>query len=271
MLFKINGFGGMPTKQQETMPVHDTQKAPAARRSVVQVHFPDNNQTLSYYNDQFDLQVGDPVYVDGKLEGLLGHVTKVSYNFKIKLSDYRKVIAVVNTQVHGQFYVTDSHFVSFDPTALPKEQIALWFKAPPKEDEEYISGNDGTSFRLDDLSGMHIDAAIAARGHQYFLENRVAYLCLNGTQGYAIVTGGDHYSVEFEYRDGEISRLICDCPCCCSCKHAFAAMLQLQKLMDDIQNNHCEEYTRTGCFAAIDKCTLFNFAFFHKHTGGFAL
>ena len=97
---------------------------------------------LSYYNGEFDLKVGDRVYVDGKLEGQLGYITGVSYNFKIKLSDHKKVIAVVDTEVHGQFFLAGSHFIAFDPAVLPKEQIALWFKAPAQDDEEYVSKID---------------------------------------------------------------------------------------------------------------------------------
>jgi hypothetical protein len=97
---------------------------------------------LSYYNDEFDLKVGDRVYVDGKLEGQLGYITGVSYNFKVKLSDYKKVIAVVDTEVHGQFFLAGSHFIVFDPAVLPKEQIILWFKAQAQDDEEYVSKMD---------------------------------------------------------------------------------------------------------------------------------
>ena len=61
-------------------------EAVAPVRSLVRIYFPDRNQTLTYYNDQFDLHKGDLVYVDGKLEGMLGRVTEVNYNFKIKIS-----------------------------------------------------------------------------------------------------------------------------------------------------------------------------------------
>ena len=47
-------------------------------RSLVRIYFPDRNQTLTYYNDQFDLHKGDLVYVDGKLEGLRGRVVDVA-------------------------------------------------------------------------------------------------------------------------------------------------------------------------------------------------
>ena len=84
-----------------------SQRVPPVK-SVVQVYFPTKNRTLGYYNDTFDLYCGDLVYVDGKLEGLYGRVVQVSYHFKIKLSDYRRVVAVADTEVHGTFYLAGS-------------------------------------------------------------------------------------------------------------------------------------------------------------------
>ena len=81
------------------------QRTIVPRKSVVQVSFPSRNMTLAYYNDMFDLHCGDLVYVDGKLEGKRGRVVDVNYNFKIKLSDYKRVIAVVDTEVHGKFHM----------------------------------------------------------------------------------------------------------------------------------------------------------------------
>ena len=147
----------------------------------------------------------------------------------------------------------------------------MWFKAPTKEDDEFVSGSDDTSFRLDDLKGMNITSAIAERGHEYYIENRVRYICLNGTQGYAIVEGNESYIIEFEYRSGEISHLICDCPCSCNCKHEFAAMLQLRETLEIIEKQYAEEFERTSYFAAISKGTLFAFAVDGKETGSFTL
>lgn len=272
MAFKISGFGGYHADEKEIMPVYKPeQKTNVPRKSLVQVRFPGKGMALSYYNDRFDLKVGDLVYVDGKLEGQLGRVTDVNYNFKIKISEYKNVIAVVDTEVHGQFYMAGSHFVAFDPAVLPKEQIAMWFKAPAKEGDEYVSGSDDTSFRLDDLKGMGVNATIAERGHEYYIENRVRYICLNGSQGYAIVEGNESYAIEFEYHNGEISRLICDCPCSYNCKHEFAAMLQLRETLDIIDKHYAEEFERTGYFAAITKGTLFAFAVDGKDTGSFTL
>ena len=140
----------------------------APKKSLVQVYFPKRGMDLSYYNDQFDLQVGDIVYVDGKLEGLRGRVTAVNYSFKIKLSDYKRVVAVADTHISGELHMAGSHLVSFDPQTIPYEKIITWFKAPDKEDDVYVSGSDDHSFRLDDLSGMKVTSAIAERGHDYY-------------------------------------------------------------------------------------------------------
>ena len=272
MAFKIQGFGGFDTEKRVATPiVEDQTNAVAPRKSVVQVRFPGKGMALSYYNDQFDLKLGDLVYVDGKLEGQLGRVVEINYNFKIKVSEYKRVIAVCDTNVSGQFFMAGSHFVTFDATALPAEKITMWFKAPAKEDDEYESGTDDATFRLDDLKTMNINPTIAERGHDYYMENRVRYICLDGTHGYAVVEGSEGYVVEFEYSEGEISKLVCDCFCSYNCKHEFAAMLQLRETLELIEKNYADEYARTGYFAAINKGTLFAFAIDGKETGSFTL
>ena len=272
MTFKISGFGGTHTEKKQIASTYEpAHRKHTPRKSLVQVRFPGRGMALSYYNDEFDLKVGDRVYVDGKLECQLGHITDVNYNFKIKLSDYKKVIAVVDTNISGQFFMAGSHFVSFDPATMPAQQILTWFKAPPKEDDEYASGNDDTSFRLDDLKDMQINSIIAERGQSYYVENRVRYLCLEGNHGIAIVEGSESYVVEFEYHNGEISRLVCECPCSYTCKHEFAAMLQLRETLALIDKHYSEEFERTGYFAAIAKSTLFAFAVDGKETGRFTL
>ena len=202
---------------------------------------------------------------------MLGRVTEVNYNFKIKVLDYKRVIAVVDTTVHGQFFMTGSHFVTFDREALPSSKAVTWFKAPAKEDDEFVSGSDDTTFRLDDLKGMNVTAAIAERGHEYYMENKVRYISIDGTKGYAIVEGREAYEVEFEYRSGEISQLICSCFCSYNCKHEFAAMLQLRETLELIEKNYGDEYERTGYFAAVNKGTLFAFAIDGKDNGSFTL
>ena len=271
MAFRIGGFGGSQIEHKELAPTYEPPATTAPRKSLVQVRFPGRGMALSYYNDQFDLRKGDLVYVDGKLEGQLGRITAVNYNFKIKVSDYKKVIAVVDTNVHGEFFMAGSHFVSFDPAGIPVKQIVTWFTAPDKEDEEIVSSTDDFSFHLDDLKGMNITSAIAERGHEYYIDNHVKYICVDNGKGLAIVEGSENYVVEFEYYGGKISHLICDCPCSYTCKHEFAAMLQLRETLEIIDKHYSEAYERTGYFAAISKGTLFGFAIDGKETGSFTL
>lgn len=271
MGFKIGFTTDHPQNKATEVTYTAQQMQAATRKSVVQVYFAGRNMTLAYYNDRFDLHRGDIVYVEGKLEGIRGRVTEVNYNFKIKLSDYMRVIAVVNTTVNGQFFMAGNHFVTFDRAALPISKAVTWFRAPLKEDEEFVSGNDDTAFLLDDLAGMKVSAVVAERGHEYYINNKVRYICIDGNKGYAIVEGSEAYEVEFEYRNGEISQLVCSCFCSYNCKHEFAAMLQLKETLELISKNYEDEYERAGYFAAVNKGTLFAFAIDGKETGSFTL
>ena len=270
MTFSISGFGRTQIGSQETIPTQNN-KAAAPRKSVVQVQFLCFGHSLAYYNDQFDLHQGDRVYVDGKLEGEIGIVTSVVYNFKIKLSDYKRVIAVVDTCVHGQFYIVGAYCATFDPQTLPAAQATLWFRAPSGEDDMYESGNDDTAFQLNDLQQIGVASTMAERGHNYYMENRVRYLCLDGTKGYAIVEGTRAYTVEFEYQNGTVRNLLCDCYCSYPCKHEVATMLQLRETLDLIEKQYTKEYAASGYFSAIAKGTLFDFAIAGKEKGSFTL
>ncbi|MBQ9974290.1 MAG: hypothetical protein IJP02_04950 [Oscillospiraceae bacterium] len=271
MKFKIGFTSDSYGKPQEDGTHPTVPAAVIPRKSVVQVMFPGCGSSLAYYNDRFDLKAGDLVYVDGKLEGRRGRVTEVNYNFKIKRSDYKQVIALIDTSVKGQFHFAGSHFVTFDRHVIPFQKVVQWFKAPSREEDVFISGSDDTSFMLNDLKGMKVSSAIAERGHDYYMENKVVYISIDGTHGHAIVEGSEAYEVEFEYRNGEISHLTCSCFCSGSCKHEFAAMLQLRETLDAIQADFAEQYRQSGYFAAMFKSTLLCFAVTDKDSGSLTL
>lgn len=270
MKFKIGFTADNQTKSEAlAAPVQNVQATP--RKSVVQVRFAERNMTLAYYNDKFELQRGDIVYVEGKLEGMRGLVTAVNYNFKIKLSDYKRVIAVADTNVKGQFFMAGSHFVSFDREALPRTKVSTWYIAPPKPEDEFVSGRDDSKFHLDNLKDMNVSALVAERGHEYYIDKNVVYLSIDGTMGYAIVEGGKPYEVEFEYHDGEISGLSCSCFCSYNCKHEFATMLQLKETLELIIKHYEDEYKAADYFAAIERYELYDFAISHKEKISFTL
>ncbi len=239
------------------------------KKSVVDVYFSDRHITCSYYNDAFNLKNGDIVYVEGKLEGLRGRVTNVNYTFKIKLSEYKRVIAVADTDVKGEFYLAGSHLITTDPYALMYEQIITWFMAP-SEEEEIVSDEGHEVFDIYDLNSMKIDKETAERGHDYFMQNRVAYIELKNGKGRAIVLGPKPYEIEFNFDNGDISGLVCNCYCTGTCKHEFAAMLQLRETIDVIG----EYYEKLNCgdyLAIVSKVVFYENAIINKNQGGFTI
>lgn len=209
-----------------------------AAPSIVQVHFPGQNRTLSYYNSRFCLHVGDIVFVDGRLEGEVGRVVGVNTHFKIRVEDYKQVVSVADTHVTGQFYPAGAYFVTFDPQALPFRKFLTWVK--PEEETEYYIHCDGEGFALENLSGLGASKEILARGIAYWKENRVRYLSLDGSTGRAVVEGTWPYEVEFQYQDGVIRDLLCDCPCGYACKHEAAVLLQLKETLARLEEEHAE-------------------------------
>ncbi len=267
MTFKI-GFESEQKKKEPAESIFTApQKKAEPRKSLVQIYFEARNMTLAYYNDMFDLHCGDIVYVDGRLEGLIGRVTQVNYNFKINISDYKKVIALADTDIQGKFFIAGSSLITFQREALPVSKVSLWFNAPAGSDTEFEIGYDDTSFPLNSLKDMDISPVVAERGSQYYIENKIKYISIDGTKGYAVVSGSKNYEIEFEYNNGEISRLVCSCFCSYNCKHEFAAMLQLQETLNFIEKNFEDEYKNTGYFAAINKSALFSFAVAGKDKG----
>lgn len=241
------------------------------KRSVVQVYFPQRNMELAYYNDAFDLKPGDMVYVDGKLEGKLGRVTEVNYNFKINLSYYKRVISVVDTDVKGRFCFAGSHFVTFDRNALPAGKVLSWFKAPRNVDDEVVCGSDDTRFSLNELEELYLRSGVSSQGYEYYNEGKIIYLSVDSTKGYAIIEGREAYEVEFDYEDGRIGNIVCSCFCSYFCKHEFAALLQLKEILQHIERHYKDEYIRSGYFAAVNRRTLYTFAFGGKQSGSFTL
>ena len=272
MSFKI-GFTANTESDEQRMVEKASTKigySPVAKKSVVDVYFADRHFTCSYYNDMFDLKRGDFVYVEDKLEGLRGRVVEVNYNFKIKLSDYKRVIGVANTDVIGEFHLAGSHFITVDGGALPYDQVITWFKAPTIEDEDVVSGTDDEIFNLAHLGDMKIDPEKADRGHDYYMENRVAYIELNAGKGRAIVTGKKPYDVEFNYnhKTGDISGLVCNCFCSGACKHEFATMLQLRDISAIIEKEY-PSFDPDDYLAAIVKSTFFEYVIDTKTNGTF--
>jgi hypothetical protein len=108
-------------------------------KSLVRIRFETFDRELTYFNDLFDLKEGDRVFVSGKLAGKVGYITSVTTKFRIRLSDYERVIAVAQTPVHGSYVPVMDKMLSYDSVALSPEEFRTWFLPP---EEEIKDGDD---------------------------------------------------------------------------------------------------------------------------------
>ena len=220
--------------------------------TLVQVYFVAKDDAFLYLCEDIILHEGDHVYVSGKMKDTLGIVVDVRHQFKVRPSKYERVIAKIYTQLQGEFKIFNRLLLSFDRKSLGKEKISQWFFSPQGE-EPYISTYRPAPFPLDDLTQFPIEHARLERGLQYYKEQRVVYMCIDDRYGYAIVRGSEHYEVEFEYNNGIIEDISCNCYCDGHCKHEFAVLLELQYMLQIVESEFKNEYSKNRYVATIDK------------------
>lgn len=220
--------------------------------TLVQVYFVAKDDAFLYLCEDIVLHEGDHVYVSGKMKDMLGIVVDVRHQFKVRPSKYERVIAKIDTQLQGEFKIFNRLLLSFDRKSLGKEKISQWF-FPPQGEEPYISTYRPAPFPLDDLTQFPIEHARLERGLQYYKEQRVVYMCIDDRYGYAIVRGPEHYEVEFEYNNGIIEDISCSCYCDGHCKHEFAVLLELQYMLQIVEREFKNEYSKNRYVATIDK------------------
>lgn len=199
--------------------------------SLVRVRFDCFDKELTYFNDRFDLKEGDRVFVSGKLAGKIGYITSVSTKFKIRLSDYERVIAVAQTPIHGSYVPVIDKMLSYDSIALSPEAFRTWFLPPEEknEDENYeIVYGDGYVIPLDDPhSAEDVDHAVFERAMEYLRSGRIGYVSVKNGVGRAYVQGREWYELEFRLHDGRIEGAYCGCLYAGLCKHLLAVAIML--------------------------------------------
>lgn len=232
--------------------VHSKSMLSHQNMTLVQVYFVAKDDAFLYLCEDIILHEGDHVYVSGKMKDTLGIVVDVRHQFKVRPSKYERVIAKIDTQLQGEFKIFNRLLLSFDRKSLGKEKISQWFFSPQGE-EPYISTYRPAPFPLDDLTQFPIEHARLERGLQYYKEQRVVYMCIDDRYGYAIVRGSEHYEVEFEYNNGIIEDISCNCYCDGHCKHEFAVLLELQYMLQIVESEFKSEYSKNRYVATIDK------------------
>lgn len=212
----------------------ETQTSPVKEeivRSVVTVRFNDGRE-FPYYNDAFNLKVDDIVFVDGKLEGKPGRVVAVTTKFKVSLEFYKKVISRINLEFHGKFRQANNLMLCDNTNALTAQQVLSWY-FPPK-DEEFAVGEGYTVplsdiTKCDDFYMPYFNKAI-----DLYEDGAVKFIRVSNGKGVAVVEGSIYHLVEFEYENGVVANLLCDCIKPSLCSHALAACISLDQL---IKNN----------------------------------
>ena len=167
-----------------------------------------------------------------------------------------------------QFKLLGMHVVTFDRDAIPYSKVVHWFNASQNEGQ---NSNEGQHFTLSDLSGMNADDRITARGRDYKDKNKVAYMSLDGTRGDALIIGTEPYIVAFEYSDGTVRDLMCNCSYGHRCKHEVAAMLQLRETLELIQSNYGKDFAESGYFAVLSKSEFFDCVMHNAELGDVGL
>ncbi len=230
------GFGRDDREKMETV-IPQVEELKTAVKSLVRVHFEDAAYELTYFNDRFDLKPGDRVFVSGKRAGEVGIVNSVSTKFRIKASNYERVIALAQTPIHGTYKPVADKMLSYDAGALSPEGFRTWVMPPEEptedEDEEIIYG-DGYEIPLNDPHNAEgVDKVVFGRALNYCSGGRIGYISVRDGVGRAYVEGEHWYELDFRIRSNAIEEAYCDCPYPGLCKHLLAVAVTLS-----VMSNH---------------------------------
>ncbi len=208
-------------------------------RSLVSVRFIRDGRAFTYYNDKFTLEVGDLVFVSGRLAGQLGVVEKITTRFRINLADYQRVISKASAAVHGTYEPVLDKMVSYDREAMSPEEFRAWILPPAHWDgdgcedrEDEIIIGEGYELNLSELeSSDDVDADVLDRAADYCRGGKVAYISVRDGIGTAFVDGSSWYEVSFRLRGDAMTEMYCDCPYPGLCKHLLAVALTIRAMV----------------------------------------
>ncbi len=239
------GFDTSPKDENALVPQPENGMADPVR-SVVEVYFIGDGRTFPYYNDRFDLKVGDVVFVSGKLAGKMGIVKSVTAKFKVDLSYYKKVVSRPEFRLSGTFAPIAGMMVSFDGGAAPDAGLFReWVKPPLPDDTEHeVVYGEGYAFCLEKFHlDEDVDPDVFSRAIRYCEEGKVRFLSLKDGVGTAFVEGSVWYEVNFRYCGGRISDMYCDCAYPGLCKHNLAALILLRALGEQFGGDDIPDFT----------------------------
>ena len=202
-----------------------------AINNVVTVRFK-NGIELPYYNNKFNLNEGDRVFVDGKYYGSCGVVTEVITKFKISRKQYKDVIAKLDLTVHGNFKKFENFMISTTGTTATREQILSWLIPPfvPQfegdEPDEFIYGEG----YFCDLKTIPCSTETLDDGLELLNDGKLTVLIIKDGIGTAFFEGKTGHVVDFKYNNSGLTEMFCDCIKPNFCKHFAAICIFLNDL-----------------------------------------
>lgn len=121
-----------------------------------------------------------------------------------------------------------------------------------------MSAKENKFYSLDDLEGMGAYEHTIMIGKSDFNCGEVLYLSVEDGKGHAIVGTDELHEVEFDYKNGMIANITCDCWACGICKHGVAAVFALKSALEKIEKHFPEKFETSGYFAVMSKNTFMN-------------
>lgn len=218
-------------------------------RCIAYVRFDGVHKAYAYYNDRFQLQEGDTVFVSGKLAGKPGMVESVQTHFKIRLSDYERVISKAEGGLRGHFEAVRDKMICDDPDVLPPEMFRTWVLPPVENEEDILLGEGFRTSLFGFGDDEELPRSVLQKGMEMAKEGRVVYLHLKNSIGTAFLSGDVWREVNFTLSNGEVGDLYCDCPYPENgmCKHMAAVLVALCALY------HTERMKNADRFVALDR------------------
>ena len=211
------------------------------------------------------MKIGDRVLVSGKLAGVIGTVTDISYSFKIDLSKYEFVVRRVETHIKGEFYLTDNYMLTFDKSALSDDMAMSWFEFSILERGNIVEESDGSCV---DLDNAVVTSEVEEYGNYLHFCNNIMYASLRKNQGFAIIEDdGEYYSIDFKFKDNKITDFYCLCYNLNLCEHKYALMLTLREVLGIIKEKYSEEYSKTQYFSLVKRTLLEKYSCDSKVSG----
>lgn len=233
------GFSMQTNENEEKQHNLDNPQENATAPSVITVSFV-NGKQYPYYNDRFDLKVGDYVYVDGKLAGIRGRVISQTYQFCVNLKYYKRVLQKIDCTVHGTFTKSGMFLVCQDANTVPYSQIRPWFFPPETEDEkDEIVYGEGFQINLSEKNNISANSEYETYrdGVEHFYDAAVQYISCYHGNGVAIVEDDSapqsYVTVSFHYAGGNMESIYCDCIEPSYCAHIPAVALTFRYLLDN--------------------------------------